>query len=105
MKVPYTVRVCQTLIRSIDFVSKPTLTKIKPWSYRAVTHFKVLRPARLRHDEVLDGQVDVSRAVRADLLVTLNQFVQLQAHEARHRGRGGGDGWDDPPGNALTLQR
>lgn len=89
----------------IDLFPKTTITKIKLWSYRAVTHFKLLRPARLGHDKVLDGQVDVSRAVRADLLVTLNQLIQLQAHEACHRGCRGSYGRDDPSGNALTLQR
>lgn len=35
----------------------------------------------------------------------LHQLVQLQAHQARHGGRGGGDGRDDPPCDALALRR
>lgn len=37
--------------------------------------------------------------------MALHQLVQLQAHQARHGGCGGGDGWDDPPGDALALWR
>lgn len=61
--------------------------------------------ARWAKHNVRDWQVHVSRAVGADVPVTLHQFVELQAHQAGHRGRGGGDGWDDPPGDALTLWR
>lgn len=71
--------------------------------HRAVTHFEVLGLARLAPHKVLDSQVEIGCAVGADLLVTLHQFVQLQAHQARHCGCGGGYGWDDPSSNALTL--
>lgn len=53
--------------------------------------------------KVLRCQNKVGRPVGGDLPVTLHQLVQLQAHEAGHSGRAGGDGRDDPPGDALAL--
>lgn len=54
---------------------------------------------------MLDSQDEKRSPVRADLPVTLHQFIQLQAHQARHSCCGGGYGWDDPSSNALALQR
>lgn len=73
--------------------------------YESATHLEVRRAAWLGQNEVLHGQVQVTCAVRLDLLVALDQFEQLQAHQACHSRRGGGDGGDDPPSDAFTLQK
>lgn len=71
--------------------------------HRGVTHLVGLGTARLGPHKILDRQHEVRCTVRAELLLTLNQFIQLQTHQARHSGRGGGDGRDDPSSDELTL--
>lgn len=70
---------------------------------RAVTHFIGLSLAWPAPNKILDSQDEIRGTVGANVLVTLHQFIQLQAHQARHCGCGGGYGWDDLPGNELTL--
>lgn len=67
------------------------------------THRESLRSRRLRPNKVLVAQGEIGRAVRGDVLVALHQFVQLQTHQARHCGSGGGDGGDDLPSDELAL--
>lgn len=73
------------------------------WACGAGTHLEWGGFARLRQNEVLDGQVDEGVAVAADVPETPHQFVQLQAHQAGDRGGGGGDGGDDASGDSFTL--
>lgn len=70
---------------------------------KGVTHLEGLGLAWLRPYKILDSQNEIRCTVSADLLVTLNQFIQLQAHQACHCRCGGGYGWDDSSSNKLTL--
>lgn len=54
---------------------------------------------------MLGAQVEIRGTVRADVPVTLHQFIQLQTHQAGHGSSGGGDGRDDLSSDALTLKK
>ena len=56
-------------------------------------------------DKVVHGQAEVGRSEGADLPVALHQLVQLQTHQASHCRCGSRYGRDDPPSDALTLDK
>ena len=67
-------------------------------------HFLYLgRLNRVGESEEGECQVGEAVLVQFDLLVTLDQLVLLQSHQAGHKGRRGGDSGDDAAGNQLGL--
>lgn len=75
------------------------------WGHRGGTHLETWGLAWLAPHKTLHTQDEISCTVRADVLVTLHQLIQLQAHQACHGSCGGGYGRDDSSSDALALWR
>lgn len=56
-----------------------------------------------RESEEREGQVHEAILVGLQLLVSLDNFDELQAHQAHHCGRGRGDGRNDLAGYQFAL--
>lgn len=56
-----------------------------------------------RESEEREGQVHEAVLVGLQLLVSLDDFDELQAHQAHHRGRGRGDGRNDLASYQFAL--
>ena len=58
----------------------------------------------LREGEEGQGQVHEAVLERLQLGVSLDDFDELQTHQAHHGARGGGDGRDDLTSDQLALE-